>query len=334
MKGFVTNQQRKNIYQINDEPVNMYRLNTGNHLDLELKTFEDDNGVEHRYLISKDAIEKGSCTFFCGGSDLNFAKTNYIDFMKKQKDMGVGLIIPIYPGFHEDKGSKKQKNATEESINASVAAIYKHVTEEEKIEPKKMNMVGYSLGGPISAKLVRDNKELDNLTMISPPSSVEQASMDGLNPKSAKLKAWILDKVRGLLGEKYDTVGYLSDISSQADRNLKVTVIMDVQEEFATKRGKDGKTHFERIEGALKNVEGSTCSKGNYVQDVSSGKNPHELMIGLSEVAGTASDVRRELNEAIKPKEEVVEYEAAKESKQWRQSVSVMQPDEQSQQRL
>ena len=170
MKGVVTNRQRKDVYSISEEPINMYRLNNVNNLDLELKTFTDDKGVEHRYLISKDAAEKGSCTFFCGGSDLNMGKANYIDFIKNQKDKGFGLIVPIYPGFHEGHGSKKQKNATEENINASVAAIYEHVKQEEGIDPKKINMVGYSLGGPIAAKLVAENKELNNLTMVSPPS--------------------------------------------------------------------------------------------------------------------------------------------------------------------
>ncbi len=334
MKGVVTNRQRKDVYSISEEPINMYRLNNVNNLDLELKTFTDDKGVEHRYLISKDAAEKGSCTFFCGGSDLNMGKANYIDFIKNQKDKGFGLIVPIYPGFHEGHGSKKQKNATEENINASVAAIYEHVKQEEGIDPKKINMVGYSLGGPIAAKLVAENKELNNLTMVSPPSSVEQASIDELNPKSNKLKAWVLDKVKGLLGEKYDTVGYLGDISSQTDRNVKTTVIMDTEEEFATKKGKDGKTHFERIEEAVKNVEGSKCSKGNYVQDVSSGKTPHDLMIALPEVASTVCNVRSGLNEVVKPEEKVVENERAKEPRQWRQSVSVTPAAEQSQQRL
>lgn len=243
MKSLATYFQRSQIYErdeLNSRPLtDADKQSLKNQYGLEYQEFKED-GKLHRFLIRPAQQEASGYTMFLGGSDLNLLQDNYTALFSHNKG-DHGLIIPIYPGFHEEKLS----NATEQNITNSVEKIYHHLKTHNIIGSNSLNLVGYSLGCPIAAKLASENKELKNITLVSPPSSVREVSIDTLSRLTNGFLDGLLRLCKKLLGEKYDTISYLKNCSSEQKQNTKI--LIHKEEDFYAKKGIDGKTNIDRI---------------------------------------------------------------------------------------
>lgn len=273
----------ENIYMTNKFQDNESYKSSG----YELIEFNDKENRQHRFLYKAPTKESDQFAMVFGGTDLDLNDKRYKNLFDKVASSGknnqnIGIIVPIYPGYHQDKGKPSEK-----VIMNSADKIYEYITNKNErnssdqlkgVEVKGSNLTitGYSLGGPIAASVAAKNIEVKNLVLISPPSSIKDVSIDVLSEDKPRLIRKLINIAAALFNEKYDIIESLKKLKT---RDIQITHIVSANEDFNNIKGLDGKTHTERIKESL---SGSVNYSISIIDDSQKRANAHANIINNS----------------------------------------------------
>ncbi|MEY3197385.1 MAG: hypothetical protein RLZZ59_756 [Pseudomonadota bacterium] len=260
MKRIVTHFQKKEIYDPNDQEINMNELRNSCP-EIQLLSFSDENGMKHRFLYKPPKDKDSPSIIHFGGTNLDYNDYSYrylIGTLAKNKDMGI--VIPIYPGYHD-----KTTKPSERKLNSSCTKIYDAVTDFTKtqefkneknesiklsgIVKKNITLVGYSLGAPLAAKVAEHSQNKgQKLILVSPPASIRDFSAQ--LAKSMGRIGSFLAKMSYLFGEEYNTLENLKKIPESAS----VSLISSDRDQFKTTKYEGNLSHIERLSNTLKEI--------------------------------------------------------------------------------
>lgn len=259
-KVIITKLQKSYIYETNNKPINMDEIKS---IIPEMKyvSFKDEKGKEHRFLYKPPKDKENKTNIFLGGTELNLNNSSYQKFLKNLNDQNKdnGLIIPIYPGYHE-----KGHSPSEGKLKDSCEKIYQALTNpnqktlfsidgnQQQLIPslpeQSLNIIGYSLGGTLAAHLASKANNANKLVLLATPASIRDVSVESAK-ENGGIQAFIA-KYPYLFGEKYNTLESLRGISP----NTKIDLISTTNDSFS----QGNNSHFNRIENVVKERKSGT----------------------------------------------------------------------------
>ena len=131
---------------------------------------------------------------FCHGNGGNISY--YLDKAVMYHSIGANCLLFDYSGYGKSEG-KPSERATYEDVSAA----YKWLVESKKIDPNSIILHGWSLGGPIAAKLAAEEQVRGLILESTFTSACDFAS-----------KIYPIFPARFFCRYKYDTVKYVENV--------------------------------------------------------------------------------------------------------------------------
>lgn len=158
--------------------------------------FDSSDGVRLNgwYFPPPDAV--GEVVLFCHGNADNISY--FIDDVKMFKDLGLGVFIFDYRGYGRSFG---QQSETGTYFDAEAA--WKWLTTVKKVPPRRIIIVGRSLGGAIAAWLAKEQQ---------PRALFLETAFTSIEDIAAKTHPFV--PVRFFLRYKYSTLDYLLKVKA------------------------------------------------------------------------------------------------------------------------
>lgn len=158
-------------------------------------TFEtEDDHQLHGWFVSAD--EKALTVLYCHGNAGNIS--GRLETLRLLHSLGLNIFIFDYRGYGKSEGTP-----TEQGTYTDARAAWHYLTEEQKIDPGTIIVMGRSLGGSIAAWLAAQK---------NPAAAIIESTFTSAADLGADLYPWV--PVRWLLRYDYRTEDYIQNIEA------------------------------------------------------------------------------------------------------------------------
>lgn len=128
--------------------INVHKLNRGKSSEISLWDINPDNS-EHYVL-------------FLHGMSQNVS--NYQRLYSAISEKKVGVLAVEYRGYGENRPSA----ISEDKLRRDVERAYKFLTQEKKIKPENITVMGHSMGGALATNFASKHQDIRSLVLICP----------------------------------------------------------------------------------------------------------------------------------------------------------------------
>ena len=156
---------------------------------------------------------KAHCIFFHGGTS---TVSNYQNLYKSLSNRNINILAVEYPGYGENKHLEASYGALSDVAQSS----YKYLTENLKVNPNDIAIMGYCLGGQVATNLA-SVVNCRSLLLVSPISKFSQISEGYIKSKNIgetfvnKFHKWFVETrlFKSLLANKLSSYKYIDGVS-------------------------------------------------------------------------------------------------------------------------